>query len=299
VPAMGLSYYGYRWYDPVTGRWPSRDPIEEQGGINLYGFVGNDGINWVDLLGLAVVQYHHWLMQAGSLDGRAESICNGINIHRYTTPYPPDHNRKGTPHHFIHYVALGQPYQLAYMGVLEAAERLPKHKCCALLLGVEMLKNASHELLRKHTTYTLSSRAELWSHPSKGTPVRTDSEWLRRMARACCKVPRDELKELAIKVTGHIKVTIQIPFMPPVSPARPLPPPSYPPVPPELYRDLFAMPGIALGFGGAVGTSAGLMSAGAVSGGAKAIGGASAMGRLARPILAPSSAPIRRVPAFP
>jgi RHS repeat-associated protein len=295
----GLYNYGYRWYDPVTGRWPSRDPIEEQGGINLYGFVGNDGINWVDLLGLAVVQYHHWLMQAGSLDGRAESICNGINIHRYTTPYPPDHNRKGTPHHFIHYVALGQPYQLAYMGVLEAAERLPKHKCCALLLGVEMLKNASHELLRKHTTYTLSSRAELWSHPSKGTPVRTDSEWLRRMARACCKVPRDELKELAIKVTGHIKVTIQIPFMPPVSPARPLPPPSYPPVPPELYRDLFAMPGIALGFGGAVGTSAGLMSAGAVSGGAKAIGGASAMGRLARPILAPSSAPIRRVPAFP
>jgi RHS repeat-associated protein len=47
----GLYYYSYRWYDPVTGRWPSRDPIEERGGINLYGFVGNDGMNKWDVLG--------------------------------------------------------------------------------------------------------------------------------------------------------------------------------------------------------------------------------------------------------
>ena len=33
-------YYGYRYYDPVTGRWPSRDPIEDNGGVNLYGMVG-------------------------------------------------------------------------------------------------------------------------------------------------------------------------------------------------------------------------------------------------------------------
>ena len=38
-------------YDPVTGRWPSRDPIEERGGINLYAFVGNDGVNKMDVLG--------------------------------------------------------------------------------------------------------------------------------------------------------------------------------------------------------------------------------------------------------
>ena len=31
--------------------WPSRDPIGERGGINLYGFVGNDGNNWIDYLG--------------------------------------------------------------------------------------------------------------------------------------------------------------------------------------------------------------------------------------------------------
>lgn len=44
--------YQYRYYDPVTGRWPSRDPIKERGGINLYGFVGNDPIRFHDFVGL-------------------------------------------------------------------------------------------------------------------------------------------------------------------------------------------------------------------------------------------------------
>ena len=49
----GYYYYGYRYYDPVTGRWLSRDPIEEDGGINLYGFVRNKVINQTDYLGLS------------------------------------------------------------------------------------------------------------------------------------------------------------------------------------------------------------------------------------------------------
>lgn len=32
--------------------WPSRDPIEEDGGTNLYGFVFNDALSWIDRLGL-------------------------------------------------------------------------------------------------------------------------------------------------------------------------------------------------------------------------------------------------------
>jgi uncharacterized protein RhaS with RHS repeats len=44
--------YLYRYYDPLTGRWPSSDPIEEEGGMNLYGFVGNDGVGSWDFLGL-------------------------------------------------------------------------------------------------------------------------------------------------------------------------------------------------------------------------------------------------------
>jgi len=44
--------YGFRYYDPETGRWPSRDPIGERGGLNLYGFVANDPVNAWDYLGL-------------------------------------------------------------------------------------------------------------------------------------------------------------------------------------------------------------------------------------------------------
>jgi len=44
----GLIYYGCRYYNPSTGRWPSRDPLEERGGMNLYCFDKNDGINVID-----------------------------------------------------------------------------------------------------------------------------------------------------------------------------------------------------------------------------------------------------------
>jgi RHS repeat-associated protein len=45
-----LLYYGYRF--EKDGRWISRDPISEKGGLNLYGFVGNDSVNALDVLGL-------------------------------------------------------------------------------------------------------------------------------------------------------------------------------------------------------------------------------------------------------
>ncbi|MDD4406301.1 MAG: RHS repeat-associated core domain-containing protein [Parabacteroides sp.] len=47
-----LVYYGYRYYSPTLGRWLSRDPIEEKGGLNLYAFVNNDPVNKWDKLGL-------------------------------------------------------------------------------------------------------------------------------------------------------------------------------------------------------------------------------------------------------
>lgn len=50
-PETGLSYYGHRYYSATLGRFINRDPIEESGGLNLYGFVGNDGVNGSDYLG--------------------------------------------------------------------------------------------------------------------------------------------------------------------------------------------------------------------------------------------------------
>jgi RHS repeat-associated protein len=69
----GFYNYGYRYYDPTTGRWPSRDPLGDEAFFqkytelsslelfstldnvrksNLYSFVDNNGINGLDKYGL-------------------------------------------------------------------------------------------------------------------------------------------------------------------------------------------------------------------------------------------------------
>ena len=47
------------FYNPSTGRWLSRYPIEERGDLNLYGFVRNDGIGDVNARDNRKAT-HHW-----------------------------------------------------------------------------------------------------------------------------------------------------------------------------------------------------------------------------------------------
>ncbi|RYD85565.1 MAG: hypothetical protein EOP84_02075, partial [Verrucomicrobiaceae bacterium] len=76
----GLYYFGYRYYDALIGRWPSRDLIGEQGGLNLYNFVKNRPLFFVDKLGLAPCPC--------DCDG-AEDLTKGINraINRVISDY--------------------------------------------------------------------------------------------------------------------------------------------------------------------------------------------------------------------
>ena len=86
----GLLYYGYRHYDPVHGRWLSRDPIGEAGGVNLYGFVGNDGVNHIDVLGLApslgellpdyANTWHKYSIARLKLERVAERLCDHDSV---------------------------------------------------------------------------------------------------------------------------------------------------------------------------------------------------------------------------
>ncbi len=48
----GLNLALYRAYSPTLGRWISRDPIGEEGGLNLYEYVHNNPANLIDILGL-------------------------------------------------------------------------------------------------------------------------------------------------------------------------------------------------------------------------------------------------------
>ncbi|TWT45266.1 tRNA3(Ser)-specific nuclease WapA precursor [Phycisphaerae bacterium RAS1] len=51
----GLGYWGYRYNDPRLGRWISRDPIGEAGGVNLFAYVENECVTQVDALGLFIL----------------------------------------------------------------------------------------------------------------------------------------------------------------------------------------------------------------------------------------------------
>jgi RHS repeat-associated protein len=52
LPTMSLWYYKTRDYDPELGRFLQTDPIEYAYSVNLYAYVSNDPINWIDPLGL-------------------------------------------------------------------------------------------------------------------------------------------------------------------------------------------------------------------------------------------------------
>ena len=48
----GFYYYGYRYYSPELMRWITRDPIGEEGGVNLYAMCENNSVAQFDVFGL-------------------------------------------------------------------------------------------------------------------------------------------------------------------------------------------------------------------------------------------------------
>jgi RHS repeat-associated protein len=83
-----LYNYGYRDYSPKLGRWTSRDPIGEEGGLNLYGFVRNDPINFWDFLGLMTFSEHARNFMLGLYEHHDKEV--GSEIFRKPTPERPN-----------------------------------------------------------------------------------------------------------------------------------------------------------------------------------------------------------------
>ena len=54
----GFLNYGFRYYSPYLGRWLSKDPIEEEGGNNLYQYVGNNPVGFTDIDGFIPYPYN-------------------------------------------------------------------------------------------------------------------------------------------------------------------------------------------------------------------------------------------------
>ena len=92
---IGLTLCGQRYYDPAGGRWLTRDPIEYSGGMNLYGYVGNNPVNYVDPDGLARVELR-WRKVMGPTNHAflllwdTDSKGNKVGAPRYFAGYKGD-----------------------------------------------------------------------------------------------------------------------------------------------------------------------------------------------------------------
>jgi RHS repeat-associated protein len=81
LPEAGLYYYKARMYQPGLGRFLQPDPIGYGGGANLYAYVGNDPINFVDPLGLQTLAPGQTWCGPGCVetaDGLVVTVSRGI-----------------------------------------------------------------------------------------------------------------------------------------------------------------------------------------------------------------------------
>ena len=80
-PQNELNLTWFRAYEPTAGRWLSRDPIKETGGLNLYAYVDGDPVDWLDNDGLA----------KGKNGGDGSASGKGTaNPYKHCTPDPND-----------------------------------------------------------------------------------------------------------------------------------------------------------------------------------------------------------------
>ncbi|WP_419657892.1 putative membrane protein with YD repeats [Desulfosarcina variabilis str. Montpellier] len=72
----GLVRFGYRDYDPDTGRWTAKDPIGFAGGdTDLFGYAQNDPVNSIDPFGL--VDFGQALRSGSALIGNSLGVIGG------------------------------------------------------------------------------------------------------------------------------------------------------------------------------------------------------------------------------
>ncbi len=80
----GLYYYRARMYHPELGRFMQPDPIGYLGGINLYTYVGNNPLNWIDPLGLKDSSFGWRLRTERAFWRGVEGVAGGLeSVGRY------------------------------------------------------------------------------------------------------------------------------------------------------------------------------------------------------------------------
>ena len=97
---------GFRFYTPSLGRWLSRDPVGEEGGAAVYGFVGDDPANRVDMFGLWGADVHNDLTRRWAIQSQFNALAavavgyadEAVDNAAATSPKNPE----GQRYHFNH-----------------------------------------------------------------------------------------------------------------------------------------------------------------------------------------------------
>jgi len=84
-PEAGLYYYRARYYDPMEGRFISKDPIGFEGGINVYAYTRNNPIRYTDPLGLLDPESLGQAFSDGTMG--LVTTSGGIALTAYGGPY--------------------------------------------------------------------------------------------------------------------------------------------------------------------------------------------------------------------
>ena len=96
---LALVYYNYRHYSPTDGRWLSRDPIEEQGGRNLYAIIGNNVSKETDSLGKNLIEDSYEEFEFEFYSQQDLNLCNSYKYGSLLidNSFVPDDIRKYFP----------------------------------------------------------------------------------------------------------------------------------------------------------------------------------------------------------
>jgi RHS repeat-associated protein len=86
--SSGLCLYAFRNYDSNLQRWLTKDPIKEAGGINLYGFVKNNPISYVDPLGFG--NEPDGIPFLGNLVSDVQDLLTDLFTPMFLGPQPPE-----------------------------------------------------------------------------------------------------------------------------------------------------------------------------------------------------------------
>ena len=195
----GLYYYIHRYYETGTGRWLSRDPAEEDGGPNLYEFVTNNPLMFVDLLGL-------FIPKIGQSSGRGVDL----DLHAQAV----DQNLTSNPR-----MAYDDDESFTVMGHGVARSRNPKTQLPTGDLRHPFMQNETKE---KHDRGYYKSQQEFQSHEPRPTPVspkqlanmiKHDSRWGAscNVVLYSCETGYGGVRSFAQTLANILKVAVYAP----------------------------------------------------------------------------------------